>query len=95
MRRDDTAMAHDGAVGERTLAILRTVTGDHDLVNDLDVPLFTSGLLDSLGVVTLMVALEEAFGLVISPAELDREAWSTARSLVADIERRVGEGGSA
>jgi acyl carrier protein len=38
-----------------------------------------------------MVAFEDAFGLVISPAELDRANWSTPRSLIADIARRLGE----
>jgi len=76
-------------VGEQTLDILRRVTGDDDAATDLELPLFTSGLLDSLGIVTLMLAFEEAFGVVISPAEFDRQAWSTPRALVADIERRV------
>ena len=80
------------AVAERTLAILCEVAGDDELQRDLDVPLFTSGLIDSLGVVRLMVAFEDAFGLVISPAELDRETWSTPRSLIADIARRVADG---
>jgi len=82
-------MDHNGTLGERTLVILRDVTGDDEVVRDLDLPLLTSGLLDSLAIVTLMVAFQEAFGLVISPAEFDKEAWSTARSLVADIERRL------
>ena len=78
-------------VGRRAAEILREVTGDADVFADPDVPLYGSGLLDSLATVTLLVALEEAFGLRISPAELDKEAWSTPRALVADIERRVAE----
>jgi D-alanine--poly(phosphoribitol) ligase subunit 2 len=88
-------MAHDGPVGERTLAILRDVVGDDEVLSDLDFPLLASGLIDSFAIVTLIVALEEAFGLVISPAELDRQAWSTTRSLVADVERRLSEARSA
>ena len=88
-------MEQDGAVAERTLAILYEVAGDDEVERDLDVPLFASGLLDSLAVVRLMVGFEETFGLVISPAELDRERWSTPRSLIADIERRLGRAESA
>jgi D-alanine--poly(phosphoribitol) ligase subunit 2 len=77
------------AVGQRTLDILREVTGEHEVLADPDLPLYTSGLLDSLGTVTLMVAFEEAFGLTISPAEFDKEAWATPRAVVADIERRL------
>jgi D-alanine--poly(phosphoribitol) ligase subunit 2 len=83
-------MEHDGAIAERTLAILCDVAGDDGVGSDLDVPLFTSGLLDSLAVVRLMVAFEAAFGLVISPADLDRERWATPRALLADIADRIG-----
>jgi len=79
-------------VRRRTLEILSETTGDPDVLADLDLPLYGSGLLDSLGTVTLMVAFEDAFGLAISPADFDREKWSTPRSLVADIERRLAEG---
>ncbi len=88
-------MEQDGAVAERALEILCEVAGDDEVGRDLDVPLFESGLLDSLGVVRLMVAFEETFGLVISPAELDRDRWSTPRSLIADIEGRLGRPGAA
>jgi D-alanine--poly(phosphoribitol) ligase subunit 2 len=80
----------DGAgVAQRTLEILSEVAGDDEVRHDLDVPLFASGLIDSLGVVRLMVAFEDAFGLIISPTELDRETWSTPRVLIADIARRL------
>jgi D-alanine--poly(phosphoribitol) ligase subunit 2 len=76
-------------VAARTLAILRDVTGDDEVTRDLDVPLFASGLLDSLGVVTLIASFEETFGLVVSPADLDRDAWDTPRALIGDVERRI------
>jgi D-alanine--poly(phosphoribitol) ligase subunit 2 len=87
MTRTGAAIAARG----RTLEILCQVTGDRELPSDLDVPLYASGLLDSLGTVTLIAELEGALGLRISPADFDREAWSTPRSLVADIERRLGD----
>src|SRR5262249_62212048 len=80
---------------ERTLEILQQVTGDADVLTDPDLQLYGSGLLDSLGTVSLIVAFEDAFGLVISPAEFDRDAWATPQLLVADIERRPGEGAAA
>ena len=77
------------AVPRRTLDILCQVTGDADVLTDLDLPLYSAGVLDSLGTVSLMVAFEEAFGLAISPAEFDKEAWGTPRMIVADVERRL------
>ncbi len=88
-------MTADGTIAARALAILRDVTRDDDVVTDLDVPLFDSGLLDSLAVVTLILELEAAFGLVVSPADLDRESWATPRALVADVERRLAGGAPA
>jgi D-alanine--poly(phosphoribitol) ligase subunit 2 len=85
--------ARDGSdLRERALAILQQVTGDQEVLVDPDLPLYTSGLLDSLATVSLIVAFEENFGLTISPAEFDREAWATPRALVADIERRMAQG---
>jgi len=83
-----------GDVSDRALAILCQVTGDRGLETDLDLPLYASGVLDSLGTVALMTAFEDEFGLTISPAEFDRDAWSTPRALAADIERRVSGAGT-
>ncbi|HLY36982.1 MAG TPA: D-alanine--poly(phosphoribitol) ligase subunit 2 [Candidatus Binatia bacterium] len=88
-------MERNGAITQRALEILCTVAGDDEPGRDLDVPLFTSGLLDSLAVVRLVVAFEDAFGLSISPAELDRERWSTPRELIADLEHRLQRKGAA
>jgi D-alanine--poly(phosphoribitol) ligase subunit 2 len=78
-----------GTFRARTLAILRDVVGDDEVTRDPDLPLLDSGLLDSLAIVTLMVAFQEAFGLVVSPANFDRRAWSTVGALLADVERRL------
>jgi acyl carrier protein len=39
-----------------------------------------------------MVEIEQAFGITISPAEFDKEAWATPRAIVADLERRLAGG---
>jgi D-alanine--poly(phosphoribitol) ligase subunit 2 len=80
---------------ERILGILREVTGDDAVLADPDVELFESGLLDSLGVVTLLVSFEETFGLSISPTELERAAWATPERLVADVEARLAAAGTS
>ena len=95
MMRANQAQTDPGSVRQRTLEILQQVTGDADVLTDPDLQLYGSGLLDSLATVSLIVAFEEAFGLVISPAEFDRDAWGTPRMLVADIERRLPEGAAA
>lgn len=83
------------AIQEQVLKILSDATDTAEVESNLDLPLYDSGLLDSLGTVTLMVAFSDAFGLDISPAEFDRETWATPRKIVGDIERRVGQKPSA
>ena len=76
-------------VHERVLDILSQVSASEDVRTQPDLPLYASGLLDSLGTVTLMVELGEALGMTISPAEFDVDAWATPRKLLADVDRRL------
>ncbi len=78
------------ASSERILDLLAEVVGSGDVRRDLDVPLYEEALLDSLRTVELMVALEEAFGIELSPSEVGREEWGTPRRIVAFVEARLG-----
>ena len=49
--------------------------------------LLGSGILDSLGILRLVVFLEEEFGIVVSEAALVPEHFQTVNSLVAFVER--------
>ncbi len=74
----------------KTLDILEQITGTDQVRRDPDLPLFDLDLLDSLGMVELIVALSDQFGVEISPAEIERDEWATPRKIVAYVERRVG-----
>ena len=74
---------------EKTIDILAEVTESERVRSEPDLPLFDTGLLDSLGIVTLIARLSEEFGVEISPAEFEREAWATPAKIAADLERRV------
>ena len=76
------------ATADKTIDILAEVTESDRVRTEPDLPLFDSGMLDSLGIVTLIARLSEEFGLDISPAEFEREDWATPAKIVADIERR-------
>jgi D-alanine--poly(phosphoribitol) ligase subunit 2 len=78
------------AIRERALRILSDVTSSRDVLTQPDLPLYDSGILDSLGTVSLILAFDEEFGVSISPAEFDREAWATPAMLVADLLARAG-----
>ena len=75
---------------QRTLQILAEVADTDRVISEPDLPLFDLGLLDSLGIVTLITRFNEEFNVDISPAEFEREDWSTPAEIVEDMERRVG-----
>ncbi len=73
----------------RILDILERVSGTDQVRRDLDLALFDKGLLDSLGLVELMLALSDEFGIDISPAEIERSQWSSPRNIIRTIQERV------
>jgi acyl carrier protein len=66
----------------RITEVLRDHMGDTDPFTDSD-SLVLSGRLDSLGIVNLMLFLEEDFALSIDPGDFDQTAFDSVRSIVA------------
>jgi D-alanine--poly(phosphoribitol) ligase subunit 2 len=78
-------------VDDEVLAALTRLTRTHEVRRELDLELFELHLLDSLGVVELLVDLSQRLGIDLSPAEFDRQAWATPRKIIAYLEGRVGD----
>lgn len=57
-----------------------------DVSDIMDEDLYNAGILDSLGTVELIVALEERFGILVPVSELGREDWNTANKIIEGIE---------
>jgi D-alanine--poly(phosphoribitol) ligase subunit 2 len=70
---------------------LAKISETEDVRQNLDLALFDEDVLDSLGMVELIVALGETFNLDITPAQVDRKMWATPRKIIADIETRMGQ----
>ncbi|WP_288745755.1 D-alanine--poly(phosphoribitol) ligase subunit DltC [uncultured Enterococcus sp.] len=70
---------------EKILAILEEVTGTDEVSNNLDLDLFSEGLLDSLGSVQLLVELEGQLGIQVPVSEFDRNAWATPRKIIQQV----------
>jgi acyl carrier protein len=51
--------------------------------------LFAAGL-DSMGIMQLLLAIEDRFGVAIDPADLSRENFSTARKIAALVADKKG-----
>lgn len=56
----------------------------------IDFDLIDSGLLDSLGRVEFIVAIEEEFGIIIQPTEIDWNEINTARKIIDFIIKHMG-----
>ena len=78
-------------VADRVLSKLSDIADTDEVIHDPDLRLFDEGVLDSLATVQLIVALEEEFGMQISPAALDRDDWATPRKIVSYVQERVAE----
>lgn len=83
-------MPDDAEIRQRVLRILSEVTDSRDVLARTNLPLYESGLLDSLGTVNLILALGEELGVVIAPSEFDPSVWATPDAVVADVIRRLG-----
>lgn len=66
---------------EKLLEILEKICDDEIVREDLELDLMEEGLMDSIAVVELIVAIEEEFGVTLSPTEYDKEDWSTVRKI--------------
>ena len=71
---------------ENIIEILNEITGADEGEIQPDTELFAEGVLDSFGLVQLLVALEEQ-GAALDAAELDRDANSTPEKIAALAEQ--------
>lgn len=67
---------------EKIISILNEIAGADEGEIQPDTELFEEGVLDSFGLVQLLVALEEE-GVTLDVADLDRSAVSTPAKLAA------------
>ncbi len=75
---------------ERVISIIARVTDSDEVERDHDVPLYDTGILDSIGTVELLVELSREFDVVLSPTEVDREEWATPTRIARYVEMRLG-----
>lgn len=68
--------------------LVADVCGTDEVLDEPDLDLFDAGLLDSLGVVELLVDLGGRLGVDISPTEVDREDFDTVHKIVAFVRDR-------
>lgn len=68
-------------IENKILELLKNICGLTEIKMDLD--LFQEGFLDSLGVMELLVGIEEQTGVFIDPMEVEREDFNTAAKMIS------------
>lgn len=71
---------------DKVLNILEEVTGTDEIREDLDLDLFEAGLLDSLGIIEVLLKLEEGFSIKLQPTDLERKDMATVNNLISFLE---------
>lgn len=66
---------------EKLLDILENICEDDVIRTEPDLDMYEEGLLDSLATAELLIALEDTFGVVISPTEYEKEDLSTVNKI--------------
>lgn len=67
---------------DKILDILEKVCSSDEVREDMDINLFDTGLLDSLGVIELLVEIEDVLGIKIEPTEVERSLIETPRKII-------------
>ncbi|ANZ60199.1 D-alanine--poly(phosphoribitol) ligase subunit 2 [Secundilactobacillus paracollinoides] len=72
-------------VKETVLQILNDLTGE-DFSNQLETNLFDEALIDSMGTVQLLLALQDQLGVDAPVSEFNRSEWDTPAKIIAKAE---------
>ena len=74
---------------EKVLNMLIEVTGNDDIAEEKDLDLFEAGLLDSLGIIEVLLKIEEVFGLKLQPTDLERNDMATVNNLIGFLQTKI------
>lgn len=74
---------------EQVIAILNDIVGAGEGELEADLDLFEAGLLDSFGMVQLLVELEKHFHVLLDIATLTREEMATPARIAQRVEQAL------
>ena len=73
---------------EKILEMLADICEEDVVKENKDIELFDTGLLDSLAFAELLFDIEEKFGVIIAPSEIEREDINTPNKIIKLIQMR-------
>jgi len=74
---------------EKILDLLAEICETDDVKEDPAQELFESGMMDSLGFAEFLVELEDRFGVVIAPSEVERSDIDTPEKILKLVMGRI------
>lgn len=77
------------SVEQTVLALITKLSGTEEVLAEPDLDLFAAGIIDSMGFVELLFALEEELGLMVPPTDVDREELSSVNKILAFVQERL------
>ena len=77
------------SVEQTVLALITKLCGTEEVLAEPDLDLFAAGIIDSMGFVELLFALEEELGLMVPPTDVDREELSSVNKILAFVQERL------
>ncbi|GIN84938.1 D-alanine--poly(phosphoribitol) ligase subunit 2 [Heyndrickxia sporothermodurans] len=73
---------------QEVFSILAEVCQDEVVIENPDIDLFEEGLLDSFGIINLLVEVEGRLGITVPITEFTREEWNTPNNIAQKLAER-------
>jgi D-alanine--poly(phosphoribitol) ligase subunit 2 len=73
---------------EQVLEVIAEACEDEIVKENPEIEIFEEGLLDSFGVVNLLMLITEKLGIDVAISEFDRDEWRTPNLIVEKLEEK-------
>ena len=74
---------------EKLLDIIENICGDEIVKENPDINLLEEDLSDSLDYVSLLLDIQDEYGVVLSPSEFTREQMDTPNKIIETVSARI------
>ena len=74
---------------DKLLDIIESICGDEIVKENPDINLLEEDLIDSLDYVSLLLDIQDEYGVVLSPSEFTREQMDTPNKIIETVSARI------
>lgn len=74
---------------DKLLDIIENICGDEIVKENPDINLLEEDLIDSLDYVSLLLDIQDEYGVVLSPSEFTREQMDTPNKIIETVSTRI------